>query len=341
MLSKNALSKEANQQLQTVLINLETNPYKDYLAFSSEIKDLIISGKLPSQFTDLMAQVKNDRINKLRYAHLIENTPVDLDVPLFDRTDPVTHKYEVKKTFIGEGILQIMSILTDAPLLAYDTRTNGDFFHDIYPIDKYQDTQTQKTDGELYFHNDRTAHPIRADYLHLLGMTPNRSNNIYTGYVDGRDILKYLTSEEQNILRTPYFYTPYDEYSRDSNDDQIDSANHAILIEEHSFRYYDARTTYANDAPKEAIMALLALKTALTRADKHYVKITQGTLFGFANLSALHSKQLIEIKNIDEARHRWILKTYNFGNTQRMENFNQFFYPNVPGLVNDSLVVPN
>ena len=44
----------------------------------------------------------------------------------------------------------------------------------------YLNTQTQKTDSDLYFHNDRTAHTVRADVLCLLGMRCDENNIVNT-----------------------------------------------------------------------------------------------------------------------------------------------------------------
>jgi len=336
------LSENSKTDLYNLFINIDSNPYQDYMAFKEEINQLIIlSSNSFNEIKSILKTIQEERNNKISYAHLIKNLPVDVNIPKFETSASVEEKYLLKKSFVGESVLEMASFFTETPILAYDTRTNGDFFHDVYPIDKYKGTQTQKTDGELFFHNDRTAHPIRADYLYLLGMTKNDKNNIYTGYIDGRNILKFLTEEEQMLLREAYFYTPYDEYSKDSNKNQINSAYHAILIDEHSFRYYDTRTTYVPDAPVKYIKALLSLKNALTKSEKEYVKITKGDLFLFANLQSLHSKQLIQVNDIEEASHRWLLKTYNFKSINQLNNFSQYFHKDIPGLVKDSLVEPS
>ncbi|WP_247618070.1 hypothetical protein [Pseudomonas syringae] len=51
------------------------------------------------------------------------------------------------------------------------------------------------SDSELVFHNDRTAHKVRADYITLLGMRCPEDDLIYTGYIDGVDIVRNLEPE--------------------------------------------------------------------------------------------------------------------------------------------------
>lgn len=49
---------------------------------------------------------------------------------------------------------------------------------ETYAHSKYTGTQTQKTDSELFYHNDRTAHDIQADCLALLGMRSHEENRV-------------------------------------------------------------------------------------------------------------------------------------------------------------------
>ena len=132
------------------------------------------------------------------------------------------------------------------------------------------------------------------------------------------------------------FVTPYDEYSRDSNKQQVISDSHAILENEHSFRYYDTRTTYAPGAPNEAIDALLALKNAIVKANKERVQILTGDLFSFANQDALHNRELIEVNDPELALKRWLLKTYSFRDQHSLQRFNDYFTREQPGLVKES-----
>lgn len=328
-------SNEEKGELFGILREIKESPYLDYFRFQKSIRRLISEQNIPKFFIKVCDKIRAERHSKKSYSHLLRNVPLDEHIPMFDQDNPVHDKYEKKKSFVGEAFLELFAQLTDSPLLAYETRNNGDFFHDVYAHKKYSQTQTQKTDGELFFHNDRTAHPVRADYLSLLGMRCSESNRIYTGYLDGRTLLDHLTESQQNTLRKPLFITPYDEYSRDSNTQQVISDRHSILENEHSFRYYDTRTTYAPDAPAEAIDALLALKNAIVKADKKRVQILTGDLFSFANQDALHNRELIEVNDPEGALKRWLLKTYSFRDRDSLQRFNNYFTREQPGLVKE------
>ncbi len=335
MISTYDFSDVEKKSIFDVLNSVKINPYREYSSFKREVNILIVESKVPAKFLEVCAKIKDERRLLGINAQLLRNLPIDEVIPEFDQYDPVNDKYRKKTTFIGETLLELFSQLTGSPLLAYRTRNNGDFFHDVYADKKYTNTQTQKTDGELYFHNDRTAHPVRADFLSLLGMRCNEQNLIYTGYLDGKDILSGLSEESQYWLRQPHYITPFDEVSRDSNANQIDSDKHIVLENLHTFRYYDTRTTFAYDAPQSAIKALLELKTAMTKAKKERVAINTGDLFSFANQDSLHNRDIVKVMDKDAAEKRWLLKTYSFRNEEAMSNHSEYFDPIMPGFVTE------
>ena len=331
------LSNRDKEVLVSAFLKLSTNPYRDYPAFCDEIASLSRTSTIPDAVATACEQIRVNRASGSEAAYLLRNCPLDPLIPVFDQDDPVSDKYRQKKTFVAEGFLALFAELTATPLLAYSTRNNGDFFHDVYAHNRYRNTQTQKTDGELYLHNDRTAHPVRADYLSLLGMRSDPSNLIYTGYVDGRSILGFLSAEHQALLRQPLYCTPYDEYSRDSNSLQVDSKPHTVLEESHCFRYYETRTKPLPDAPREAFEAMLAFRDALVLAEKVRVSIGVGDLFSFPNQAGLHNREIVKVCDPVQARLRWLLKTYSFRSPEYMQRFREAFSTGVDGLVCDNV----
>ncbi|MBA2674418.1 TauD/TfdA family dioxygenase [Ramlibacter sp.] len=332
-----SLSDADKQSLVSALLDLSTSPYRDYPAFRDEIAELAASPRIPDSLARACESIRTARTNGGACDYLLRNCPLDPVIPVFDQDDPVADKYRQKTTFVGEGFLALFAKLTETPLLAYSTRNNGDFFHDVYAQNRYTKTQTQKTDGELYFHNDRTAHPVRADYLALLGMRADPRNLVYTGYVDGRNILEYLSQEQQAVLREPLYCTPYDEYSRDSNQLHVQSKPHTILEEAQCFRYYDTRTKPMPNAPMEARDAVIALKDAIVRADKVRVRIGEGDLFSFPNQAGLHNRDIVELGDPAQAKLRWLLKTYSFRSDAYMRRFDDAFSTGVDGFVYDEV----
>lgn len=203
------------------------------------------------------------------------------------------------------------------------------------PISDTLETQTQKSDGELFFHNDRTAHPVRADYLALLGMRCPKDDLVYTCYVDGRRLIEFLSEGSQALLRETAYVTPFDEYSRDSNDRQDVSRPHAVLENSHSFRYYDTRTRPADMSSASHYAALMGLRDALVWSKRQYHRMQEGDLLVMANQDGLHSRIMIDIRHPETTRLRWLLKTYAFRDDQTAESHADEWASGVRGRVLD------
>jgi hypothetical protein len=329
------LTDAERDALRAVLAGVEKNPYEDYLAFSRAVADTVDRGDVPAFFVDVCARIRAERESGHSDAHVLRNCPIDDDLPMLDNDDPVNDKYAKKKTFVGEALLELFGRLMGTPLLAYATRNNGDFFTDVIAINRYSGQQTGFSDSELVYHNDRTAHAVRADFIALLGLRIPDDDFIYTGFVDGRGILAQLTDEEQEVLRKPYFVTPFDVYSRDNNAKVTVSEEHPILENDHSFRYLDATTTVAPASPPEAKDALIAMHRALVRAEKKRHRILTGDLFTFANQDGLHSRDKIEVNDPARARTRWLLKTYAFRDRAAADRHADRWLDGIPGRVGD------
>jgi hypothetical protein len=296
---------------------------------------LLDSGTVPPVLIEVTDRIRKDRETGVGYAHALRNCPLDEHIPLLDQDDPLEDKYAKKTTFVGESFLQLFGHLVATPLLSYGTRFNGDFFIDVIAINRYRGKQTGYSDGELAFHNDRTAHPVRADFITLLGMRCPDPDITYTGFVSGPSVLAMLSEQEQHTLRQPYFHTPFDVMSRDKNKALTVSDSHPIFYDEHSVRYVDTHTTVNPDAPDEAKDALLALKNALVRVEKVRHRIREGDLFTFANQQGLHNREHIEINDPERARTRWLLKTYGFRDRATADRFADRWLDGVPGRVGD------
>jgi L-asparagine oxygenase len=326
------LPDEDRQQLHATLAGIEENPYKDYPAFARAVAE--VAGSVPESLNAAYERIRAERQAGTSDLHVLRNCPIDEDIPELDRDDPLADKYRTKTTFVAEAFLELHAQLVRTPLLAYATRFNGDFFIDVIAHNKYRGKRTGFSDGELEYHNDRTAHPVRADYICLLGMCcPDEL--VYTTFVGGRELLEHLPAEEQETLRRPYFVTPFDVFSKDRNNQLTSSPTHPILENERSFRYLDTHTSAAPDAPAAAKDAIIALKNALVRATKQRHRILTGDLLTFANQDGLHSREMPEIADPELARTRWLLKTYAFRDRSAADRYAGEWAGGVAGLVGD------
>lgn len=306
------LTSSEHDALRTLLLSVDASPYRDYAAFSRQVSLLVACNDLPRFFKAVCEQIRDERTRGVGDIHLLRHCPIDQQLPRLDLDDPVIDKYARKKTFVGETLLALVARLTDTPLLSYGSRNNGDFFTDVIAINRYSGQQTGFSDSELVFHNDRTAHVVRADYIALLGLRCPKHDLVYTGFISGRDLVAALPEPAQTALRQAWYVTPFDVYSRDTNARQVVSEHHSVLENEHSFRYLDATTAVATGAPEAAKDALIALHVAVTRAPRTRHRLVDGDLLLLANQDGLHNREKIEINDPAGTRARWLLKTYAF-----------------------------
>jgi L-asparagine oxygenase len=327
------LNEGERRELYQVLEKVGGNPYADYPDFSRRVAEVVAGGAVPTFFTEVCTRIREDRRSGTSSAHVVRNCPIDEVVPELDSDHPLEDKYEKKTTFVAEAFLELLAQLVETPLLAYASRFNGDFFIDVIAHKKYAGQQSGFSGGELVYHNDRTAHPVRADFTALLGMRCPERDLVYTNFVEGRDLLQSLTNAEQEVLRQPYFVTPFDPVTKDFNASLTTSGRHAILEQQCSFRYRDAITTVAPDSPTEAKDALIALKNALARAPKKRHRIRTADLFTFANQAGLHSREKIESYEGPDAPARWLLKTYAFADAQTADQHDGTWVAGIRGRV--------
>ncbi|KPX44132.1 Uncharacterized protein ALO68_00234 [Pseudomonas syringae pv. helianthi] len=324
---------EEKAQLLDLLEPLDLSPYTHYSGLSERINRL--HAHVPARFLEACQTIRTERTNHQQKIHVIRNCPLDRVIPELDPEDPVKDKYLKKTQFVSEGFLELFAQLTGTPLLSYETRNEGDFFTDVIAIKKYSGQLTGFSDSELVFHNDRTAHRVRADYITLLGMRCPEDDLIYTGYIDGVDIVKHLEPQHIPCLREPHFYTVFDVFSRDMNRQLSTSEKHVILSNDHSIRFLDTMTRVAAEAPVEARDAFIAFKSAMIRSHCRRHRILTGDLLSFANQEGLHNREKIDILHPDSAASRWLLKTYAFKDQGTAESFRSYWSRNRAGCVID------
>ena len=170
------------------------------------------------------------------------------------------------------------------------------------------------SDGELTFHNDRTAHPVRADFITLLGMRcPEGDAHLHRLHRRARPAAAArrrrsrpscagrTSSRRSTCSRatTTASLTVSEQFTRSSR-----TTTASVISTRH--------TTVAPGGPPQAKDALIALKNAIVAHAQDAAPHPPGDLFTFANQDGLHSREKIEVSDPAAARSRWLLKTYAF-----------------------------
>jgi hypothetical protein len=328
-----AFNLAQTHKLETFFIGLDTpNPYMDYTGFEKVLEKKYSDGDFPDFFLKSAEKITRSRLDGVA-THLITGLPVEKKLPDADGLDIIHLKKRISGPFLAEKILQAYALSLDNPLLAYETRNEGAFFQDVLPSRKFYGTQTQKTDGELWPHNDRTAHVIRADLLMLHGLRSHAHNKVYTDYIDGQDLTHMVGEKHAKTLAEKTYVTPFDDFSRASNPHQTCSPAHAVIEEGNTIRYYHGRTHTLPDASARCTKAFAAFRNAVETAPRARASINVGDLFIFPNRRGLHVRTIDELQNPDLLSKRWLAKVYAFHSQASRDLYSDSYVPGKPGLV--------
>ncbi len=314
-------------RLEKALNENKINPYTQYQSFKDAIATFIAAGSVPHSLVQACRQIVEERVQTGVHVHVIKNCPIDSELPELDLDDPVGHKYEAKKTYIGECFLEIMAQLQGTPLFSYQSRNSGDYFTDLVSFNRFKGKKTGFTDGDLIYHSDRSYHAVRADYVSLLGLRVNENELIYTNYMDVKDLKKYLEPKTINLLLQEIFITDVDDRSRENNQGWESSTRHAIFIDGDKICCQDTFTHPENSNDIESIKALLKLKDAMSQAQKLRHQVKRGELMIFGNQTGIHNREWIDVINAEESRKRWLLKTYSFSDREKAEEYSEWATP--------------
>ncbi|PHM64864.1 taurine catabolism dioxygenase TauD, TfdA family protein [Xenorhabdus stockiae] len=329
-------TEKEKQQIENIIKTNPYNPYTQYSEFKDYISHIIRNHPLPENLVEVCRIIVDDRIKNGNHVHVLKNCPIDLKLPNLDLNNPVQHKYKSKLTYIGEGFLELISQIQKTPLFSYKSRNNGDYFTDLVSFNKFKGKKTGFTDGDLIYHSDRSYHPVRADYVSLLGLQVTESELIYTTYMDVKELKKYLSKEAISMLEKEIFQTDVDDRSKENNSSWQSSATHAIFLKENLIRYQDTFTRPIDQDNIDAIKAILELKHAMSRSEKLRHMIKKGDLLIFGNQTGIHNREWIDVKNPEEGRKRWLLKTYSLDNEEKVQQYSKWATKQDPYCITDN-----
>lgn len=292
--------------LTVALARTTVSPYRAYVAFRAQVRDLIRAGEVPARFADFVATLPG-RDRAAAPVVVIKNGPYDRDVPVFDFEDPVASKYAVKTTFVAEAMLELFGQLAGTPGIAYVNVNDGDVFQDIYPKASMSASQSQKALKEIHFHKDLANHFVRPDQVYMVGMRSHPQNEVYTSFVRNIDIWDRFTPEELDLLRRPLFHTPFDDLSTVGSRELGEADKHPVLGPIGDLRYFETRT---RGLTPEADAALRKLDVIL-HALKQRVFIEPGDFVVTYNNYTIHAKEVVHVADEELLKTRWIIKTVN------------------------------
>lgn len=299
------------------MLELDRNPYSDYAAFSDAVDDLAASEVAPQRFINFCESRRQVNLFDHPYV-LMENCPIDPLVPHLDFDEPVLDKRANKKTFVAEGFLQLYAVLMGQNPIGYINVNDGDVFQDIHPKRDLAETQSQKALKAIYFHKDLANHYVRPDWVNIIGMRNNRENEVFTCFVSNKELLVALDESTKDVLRKEEFHTPFDDLTLASKNLAMGEApKHRILggATEYDIRFFENRTVGLTDGAKTAVKKLAETLHRL----KEPVFVDAGTFIGSANNECIHNKEVRNVRNPEDLKNRWLMKTVNVASLDKHE----------------------
>ncbi|MEC8010861.1 MAG: hypothetical protein VX185_08865 [Pseudomonadota bacterium] len=287
---------------------ITVNPYKNYQDFNAEVKSILQRPEL-QRFTEACDKYnQTPKIDQpIFYA---TNCPVDRELPVLGFDNPVQAKRDNKSTFVAEAFLLAYALAASQEPIGYINVNEGDIFQDIKPLKGMENTQSQKALNTINFHKDLANHFVRPDWVNILGIVGDPRNNILTTFVDNKTLLSILPEHVINELQQKSYHTPFDDLTVLKGSKKLGEADvHPIIGGKgpSDIRFFENRTKGLTPQSQDAINQLTnALHTL-----KVGINIQPGVFVGAANNECTHGKEVIEIKDKESAKERWLMKTVN------------------------------
>ncbi len=316
-------SDAERDKLYTQLVRIKSNPYTQLSDFRNEvgaIKDV------PAVMLDFAQAFRSASPEDTPFC-FGHNCPIDLNLPELNWETPVEDKYNKKKTYVAEALLTLFEQLLKTPAIGHRSVNNGDIFHDIAPKKSLHKTQSQKALGTLKFHKDFTNHFAVPDYVLQIVLRNDDANIVNSTYVSNKQVIEHLAAEDQALLSSDNFYTPYDDITKLSGYQvQAITENHPILGSDFAVKFFEGRTETVLDNCAKAMNALIKI----LHEKKVIRRPRPGEFTIMRNNYCLHGKEVEFISDLEALKQRWIIKTHNVDD---ISLYDRFFEPTNYGVI--------
>jgi L-asparagine oxygenase len=304
-----AFSDDERAELEQIL-NVKSSPYRAWDRYAAEVREILRKG-LPEFFE---YAVEHCRARSLREdpVFYLKNCPIG-DVPYLDFDDPLSSKYELKKSFVAEAFLSVFAALHRTSIVTYRTANRGDKFHDIHPLRSLQYSMSQKTVNTLHFHTDLPDNRVRPDWVNLLSLRNSPDNEVFTAIVRVKDVFE-LDREIIATLRKPVFHSPRTRVENNISVYGLKAQGYLelkpVIISDRGYEYFCYNESYTTSDSDEGKQALSELSRQLRRI-KHDLFLAERDFVAISNNACLHARHVVKLRNLEAHQHRWLLKTWN------------------------------
>jgi hypothetical protein len=311
-------SGSQREALTACLRSVQVNPYRNPEEFRRAIATFVDEEAVPKFFSELCRTLAS-RDGSATPVIFMKNAPNDKERPYFDYVNPVQAKRAHKREFIAESFLELVVRLLGAQTITYANDNDGDFFHDVHPMEALAQSQSQKSVVDLGFHNDSANHFARPEWVNMLCMRNSATNAVYTTYVSNREVISNLNAMTRRALEQPHFYTPYDDLTVHGNRSGTlgNTELHPIVGDQWKLVFFEGRTVAHSEEGK---LAVRALGQAL-HDYKYMHRMEPDDFVCIDNNRSLHGREVRHIADPEAHRARWLIKSYSVSDLSRFEHF--------------------
>lgn len=296
------------------------SPERQTREFFEAVFRLAKHGSLPLTFRDGVDEIEAHQ--PFAVIHGLPHDRAGIDFAPYDNKNPQQQRWE-KQSHVTEAVLLLYAILRDRNLITYRTVNQNAaemaqhhyvFFHDIFPQENFYDTQSSRTPGIVYWHQDLTGKRHRPLNVPIIGVDVPGDNRIWTVFAQTPDISNRLSPKTIAVLMQERFFTPNDVLVTAGDPSLRSEPPHSVFSPDpktHDMCYFSKRTRPLRDDDDEAWLAIAQVEEVLSDPSiARGIIFQDGSLLSMNNAEGVHAKFIELLTDPSAATSRHLMKSF-------------------------------
>jgi alpha-ketoglutarate-dependent taurine dioxygenase len=284
------------------MIHVDLNDRLSELGNAAEVSPI----ENPSHYEQLAADLLHEILTPAKIVQIVSTLESDgyviisTDLGDYASPTPVSLTEEYSGPYFGEVVISLVSKVFGT-LQSLSHQHNGRPFHDVMPIQAYQQEQTSgSSDVLLEMHTELSFVDVPPEYLMLFCVREDPDRQAETHLFDSRRAISKLDAETYACLSTPNFSFRMDDNAT-SNEDVSDEP--VAIIDGPSIKLLRFDVDTCIPLSSEAERAAKLLENALL-SHKVSVRLETGQILVVDNKRIVHSRGAFSA-NYD-GKDRWL-----------------------------------
>ncbi|SDT77300.1 Fatty acid desaturase [Streptomyces sp. TLI_053] len=194
-------------------------------------------------------------------------------------------------------------------LIGYADEKNGELFHDVHPVPGEERRMENSGSIEFDFHTENVHHPLRPDFLGLLGLRQGHDSSVATRVASVRRALPHLSAAEIAVLREARFKSRFPtSFTREALGERPTTTKHRIVFGSPGTEFFRFDSFNTEPVDRVAEKAFAALAEALEEVCVEVV-LKPGDLLLLDNHIAAHGRAAFTPRY--DGQDRWLRRFYS------------------------------